>query len=204
MQQYRRKLETETVSLTSEDTKAFSTSFKPYITADNAQAICEGLRGRMENFSLRLCITMQQSVCSGMTSYWLIWDAISAYPGFGWADVAVLIPQDFTKYSEAVVVVGNNPYYGFNQDLREAKHTNYMSLSWVACKLLLKCDPPNYSSLTRYRGIPAHPKREEELTALINGYNLVINDEARALGRAAFDTIRARIAQALDEAQRQQ
>lgn len=126
---------------------------------------------------------MQQSVRSGMTSYWLIWDAISAYPGFSWADVAVIIPQDFAKYAEAVAIVGTNQYYGFDQDLGAAKHTNYLSLSLVACKLLLKCDPPNYSSLTRYSGLPPHPKGEEEITLLTERYQPVANEEAQAQGR---------------------
>lgn len=143
------------INLSNKDIRSFNNSFKPYITALNAQEICEGLPGRMNTFSLRLCITMQQAVRSGMTSYWLMWEAISTYPGFNWGDAAIMIPQDFAKYAEAVALVGMNQYYGFNQDLGAAKLTNYLSLSWLSCKLLMKCDPPGYASLSQYRGIPA-------------------------------------------------
>lgn len=65
------------ITITSEEVKMFSVSFRPFISSRNAQHICEGLRQGLENFSLRLCITMQQAVRSGMTSYWMIWEAIN-------------------------------------------------------------------------------------------------------------------------------
>lgn len=117
------------INLITDDVRTFSNSFKPFINAHNAVAICEGLNQRMSTFSLRLCITMQQAVKSGMTSYWAVWEAISSYAGFPWVEAATHIPQDFSKYLEAVNLVGNNQYYGFNSDLGVAKHTNYLSLS---------------------------------------------------------------------------
>lgn len=126
------------ITLTVEEVKSFSTSFKPFIDATNAEAICRGLRQGLENFSLRLCITMQQATRSGMTSYWMIWEAITLCSDFNWAAVADILPHEFTRYAEAVAVVGNNSYYGFNNDLGPAKHTNYMSLSWVARRVLMK------------------------------------------------------------------
>lgn len=120
------------INLTLEEIKAFSTSFRPYINADNAEAICAGLQLGLANFSLRLCLTMQQAVRIGMTSYWMVWEALNLCTDFNWEAIAALIPQDFRKYSDAVAHVGNNQYFGFNNDLGIAKHTNYMSLSWVA------------------------------------------------------------------------
>lgn len=137
--------------------ESFSTSFKPFINSQNAPQICEGLRQGFENFSLRLSLTMQQAVRSGLTSYWMVWEAINLCTDFDWESIAALIPQDVRRYADAVAEVGNNQYYGFNSDLRIAKHTNYMSLSWVACKVLIKSDPPSYSALARYRGLPANP-----------------------------------------------
>jgi hypothetical protein len=52
-----------TVSLTSEDIKSFSNSFKPYITADNAQAICEGLKGKMHNCYVGLECMVYMAAC---------------------------------------------------------------------------------------------------------------------------------------------
>lgn len=117
------------VNLSIEEVRAFSVSFKLFINADNARPICEGLQANMVAFSLRLSITMQQAIRSGMTAYWAISDALTTYPGFRWGAAMGFIPQDFQKYSDAVALVGNNQYYGFAHDLRVAKQTNYLSLS---------------------------------------------------------------------------
>lgn len=132
-----------------------------------------------------------------MTSYWVIWEALTLCTDFDWEGVVELIAQDFRRYSNAVIKVGNNPYYGFNSDLGLAKHTNYMSLSWVASKVLMKSDPPNYAALARYRGLPSAPKRHDELQALIEAYIPGVPDAERANGIAALLLVRARIEDAL-------
>lgn len=139
------------VNLSVEEVKAFSASFMPFINATNARPICEGLRNNMTAFSLCFSITMQQSIRSGMTAYWAVWDALTTYPGFSWGTAMRYIPQDFQRCSDAVTAVGNNQYYGFSKDLGVAKHTNYLSLSWLACKLLIKADPPAYAALSMTR-----------------------------------------------------
>lgn len=185
------------IVITIEEVKSFSSSFKPFINANNAHAVCEGLRVGLENFSLRLCITMQQATRSGMTSYWMVWEALTLCTDFDWISVTELIPQDFRSYSHAVVRVGNNPYYGFNSDLGAAKQTNYMSLSWVASKVLMKNDPPTYSALSRYRGLPTAPKKHDELQELIEAYIPGVPDAERAVGVAALQLVRAGIDNAL-------
>lgn len=42
------------INLTTDDVRTFNNSFKPFINAHNAAAICEGLNQRMSTFSLRL------------------------------------------------------------------------------------------------------------------------------------------------------
>lgn len=78
------------ITLTLEEIKAFSTSFRPFINAQNAQDICEGLRLGLENFSLRLCLTMQQATRSGMTLYWMVWEALTLCTDFNWEGIAVI------------------------------------------------------------------------------------------------------------------
>lgn len=170
------------ITLSMPDIITFNNSFKPYINSNNAEAICRGLQTGMTGYSLRLSITMQQAVRSGMTSYWAIWDALSSYQNFPWADAAKMIPQDFAKYLEAVALVGSNEYYGFNEDLGSAKHTFFPSLSWLACKLLMKCDPPGYEALSRYRGISKPPKRQEGLQEMIDDYNPSLEDAGDQTG----------------------
>lgn len=101
-----------------------------------------------------------------------------------------------SESTHAVTVVGNNQYFGFNSDLGIAKHTNYMSLSWVACRVLMKSDPPVYSALARYRGLPANPRKSDEINAILEAYVLGVREERR-LGREALDLVLNRIEQAL-------
>lgn len=188
------------VNLSLEEIKAFNTSFSPYINAQNAEAICTGLQQGLANFSLRLCLTMQQAVGSGMTSYWMVWEALNLCTDFDWEAIAALIPQDFRKYSDAVALVGNNQYFGFNNDLTIAKHTNYMSLSWVASKVLIKSDPPAYAALSRYRGLPALTKRSDEIQAIIDAYIPGVADAEQLIGQESLRLVRARIEQAIVQA----
>lgn len=185
------------INISVEEIKSFNTSFSPYIDSNNAEAICEGLRQGLANFSLRLCLTMQQAVRSGMTSYWMIWEALTLYTDFDWEAIASLIPQDFRKYSDAVALVGNNQYFGFNSDLRAAKHTNFMSLSWVAAKVLIKSDPPAYAALSRYRGLPAQPKRNDEIQAILDAYVPGVANEEQLIGRESLRLVKERIEQAI-------
>lgn len=185
------------INISVEEIKSFNTSFSPYIDSTNAEAICEGLRLGLANFSLRLCLTMQQAVRSGMTSYWMIWEALTLCTDFDWEAIASLIPQDFRKYSDAVALVGNNQYFGFNSDLRAAKHTNFISLSWVAAKVLIKSDPPAYSALSRYRGLPAQPKRNDEIQAILDAYVPGVANEEQLIGRESLRLVKERIEQAI-------
>lgn len=140
---------------------------------------------------------MQQAVRSGMTSYWMVWEALTLCTDFNWEAIAALIPQDFRKYSDAVALVGNNQYFGFHNDLAAAKHTNYMSLSWVASKVLIKSDPPAYSALSRYRGLPALPKRSDEIQAIIEAYVPDVANAEQLIGQESLRIVRERIEQAI-------
>lgn len=185
------------INISIEEIKAFNTSFGPYINVDNAEAICTGLQQGLANFSLRLCLTMQPAIRSGMTSYWMVWEALTLCTDFDWEAIASLIPQDFRKYSDAVALVGNNQYFGFNSDLQAAKHTNYMSLSWVAAKVLIKSDPPAYSALSRYRGLPALPKRHDEIQAILDAYVPGVANAEQLIGQESLRLVRDRIEQAI-------
>lgn len=189
------------MSITVEEVRSFSTSFKPFINSENAEAICVGLRQGMENFSLRLCITMQQATRSGMTAYWIIWEALTLCADFNWTAIAEILPHEFRRYSDAVHLVGNNQYFGFNTDLGIAKHTNYMSLSWVASRVLMKSDPPTYSALARYRGLPTQPKRSDDINAILDQYQPGVPDGDRQIGTNALAMVRANIEQALRQQQ---
>lgn len=72
-----------------------------------------------------------------------------------------------------------------------------MSPSWVACKVLMKNDPPSYSALSRYRGPPTTPKKNDELQAIIEAYIPGVPDAERAVGINALELVKTRIEDAL-------
>lgn len=125
---------------------------------------------------------MQQATRSGMTAYRMVWEALTLCTDFNWRAIPEILPQEFRRYSDAVLTVGNNQYYGFNSDLGLAKHTNYISLSWVANRVLMKSDPPTYSALARYRGLPAQPKRSDDINLILERYVPGVPDGERRIG----------------------
>lgn len=58
----------------------------------------------------------------------------------------------------------------------------------------MKNDPPTYSAMTRYRGLPSAPKKHDELQAIIQAD---ISLMQRATGIAALELVKARIEDAL-------
>lgn len=135
-----------------------------------------------------------------MTAYWMVWEALTLCTDLNWRAIAEILPQEFRKYADAVLIVGNNQYYGFNTDLGLAKHTNYMSLSWVASRVLMKSDPATYSALARYRGLPAQPKGSDDINLILERYVPGVPDAERRIGLDALE----RDLQSIELALRQQ
>lgn len=76
-----------------------------------------------------------------------------------------------------------------------------MSLSWVASRVLMKSDPPTYSALARYRGLPTQPKRSDDINAILDQYQPGVPDGDRQIGTNALAMVRANIEQALRQQQ---
>lgn len=164
------------VTISAEDIKVCNRNLGPYVTHLNAQNVMDTLRQNMVDFSLRLTITVQQSVRCGMTSYWCIRTAVSLFGNFPWPALSALIPDDFVAFNVAVRLVGNNEYYGFNPDLGNAAHTKYKSLAWTAIQLLIRFRAAQYGSLANYAG-RGRPDRQVEIDALIEAYVPPVNEE---------------------------
>lgn len=156
------------INVTDAEVQAIGTSMAPFIDHTNAEAIMTAMAGEMNGLSLRLSITMLQTAKSGMTSYWCVRNACMLCPTFDWGEASRYIPDDFARYHVAYTTVMNNQYYGFSRDLGDAKHTNYVSLAWLAMKLLIKADAVTYGRLRDYRGFTTRPKHEAELQVLID------------------------------------
>lgn len=74
------------VNLSTGEVKSFSSSFKPFINAENAQAICEGLQAGLEKLFPETL--HNDATRSGMTSYWMVWEALTLCTDFDWVSVA--------------------------------------------------------------------------------------------------------------------
>lgn len=144
--------------------------FGSIVTVDNARNIITGLSHGIANFSLRLRLTLDQAVRSGMTCYWAIRTAVTRYPTFPWDQASRYIPDDFRNFQVALEMVGDNEYFGFGSNLGNASSTRYKNLSWLAIKLLIKCNAQEYGSFTEYRGLPARPDHSIELQALLDTF----------------------------------
>lgn len=158
------------LTVTESEVEAAGAAMSPFITGNNAEQIMEALAAEMDGLSLTLQITMLQTSKSGMTSYWCIRNACMLCPNFGWGEASRYIPEDFNKFQLAFDRVGGNQYYGFNKDLGDAKHTNYISLAWIAMKLLMKADPVVYGKLKDYKGFTTKPRHEADLNRLIDAW----------------------------------
>lgn len=158
------------LTVTESEVEASGAAMSPFINGNNAEQIMTALANEMEGLSLRLQITMLQTAKSGMTSYWCIRNACMLCPNFAWGEASRFIPEDFNRFQTAFEHVADNQYFGFNKDLGEAKHTNYISLAWVAMKLLMKADPVTYGKLRDYKGFTTKPRHEAELTRLIDAW----------------------------------
>lgn len=177
------------IYITSDEINAMFRELRGLINGDNAEAILTGMAGDMTDFNLRLRLTVDQAMRSGMTSYWSIRTALTEFPDFPWAEAQRYIPGDFARYREAFTVVGENQYYGFNENLGVAASTRYRSLGWLAMHLLVAKRGAEYGSLRNYATYSRGADHQNQLQELINQYEPGI----APLDEAAYNTFRADI-----------
>jgi hypothetical protein len=119
------------INVTEDQVRALGTALGNYINENNAQAVMTTLATNMAGYSLRLRLTVQQTLRAGMTQYWSVLEAFNAVPTFAWAEASRYIPTDFTNFQQAMGLEAGNQYYGFRHDLGLAAHTHYKSLGWL-------------------------------------------------------------------------
>lgn len=86
------------------------------------------------------------------------------------------MPGVLEAFARARVVVAGNPYYGFNNDLGQARSTLYKALIYVGRELLIKLD--GQRSLRSYRGIGNNTpiKNKAQIDEIIADYIDHYND----------------------------
>lgn len=152
-------------------------NLKHLINETNAGAIFGTWADNMAEFSLRAQILLSQTVGSGLTSLYVIKEAFSLAPNFNWAQAAQILPADFQNVKQAFATVGNNPYYGFANDLGPVKSTKYKSLAYLAKELCRKIGGPAFASLSSYGGWTTNPLHKLILNQMVKAYNPIEVDE---------------------------
>lgn len=148
--------------------RLFYSHFGKYVTGNNAQALFNHLTALMPGICMRLMLTVQQATNSGLTVYFLVRRAMIEFPTFPWEQAAYKLSGDFNAYRVAAQAVGNNGFYGFNNDLGDVKSTKYTSLGWLAWQLCVKAGGDN--ALRQYAGLKGAVKCKTWIVETIDQY----------------------------------
>lgn len=84
---------------------------------------------------MRLTITLQQVVGSGLTCLSVIRQAVAKYPAFEWGRVHRILPDEYTAAVAIFGLVKNNAYYAWG-DMGVASAKRYATFAWTCSELL--------------------------------------------------------------------
>lgn len=120
--------------------------------------------------ALRLRITLEQTLNTGLTTLIVTVRGVADHPTFPWDRLIELSPfsSEMAALKHAVETVGNNKYYGYRKDLGDARGTLYKNLSYVAKELLVKVN--GETALNRYAGFPRRPAQAPIVNSMIEAY----------------------------------
>lgn len=129
---------------------------------DSVIAMCGMTRG------MRLSLMAQQAALAGLTQISCIRNALYNYPNFPWARIFEMWPAQMAAVQNALTLIANNPYYGFDSDLGNVKATLYKDVFVLAKKLLIKLG--GASTLANYEGGKTTCANADEVEAMIERY----------------------------------
>jgi len=111
-----------------------------FIGAETAGPVLKAIEAMLgdDPETLRLRLTAQQAVRSGLTSICLIVQAVREYPYFYWIKVSQMFPAEMANVIAALDTIGNNPYYGFNTRMGNVKATGYRNITYIAKQLHMR------------------------------------------------------------------
>lgn len=121
----------------------------------------------MADLSLRLRITLQQAAWTGLTQYTTILKMFTEHPEFPWGQVAAILPADWANFIKAVKAVGEDAYFGFRPNIKEAAAANFLSLAYVAKEMMVKIGGREGSAIGQYRGWISNPRGRTALDKLV-------------------------------------
>lgn len=174
----------------------FYKSFGKWINGDNARALFRHYLALVPDWSMRMTLTIQQASGAGLTVYFIIVRALKLNPDFNWARAYKLLSSEFAAFNEAAALVQNNPFYGYNQDLGNARSTFYPSLGYLCQQLCIRANGDN--RLGRYAGLKTGIVMKDSLVELVDAYvdrkaNVAMTDEELLANIGHINNIRAHL-----------
>ncbi|CAN7944361.1 unnamed protein product, partial [Ixodes pacificus] len=121
-------------------------------------------------WNIRLHVTLQQAVGSGLAGLRLIKRAINVHPLFPWDQVANILPTESLRVAAAFRAVGNDLYYGFKADLGPARSALYPRYVWICQTLLMRHNAGDERTLRDCQGGRRVVPNQDTLMQLIEAY----------------------------------
>lgn len=112
----------------------------PYPNADFAKFVLDDWAKWVPEAALRVRLLIEQAKWGKLSSMMFIERALTTCTSFPWERL-VMFPVyavEMREYLKARAIVGNNPYYGFNQDLSSVASTKYPNLANASITILTK------------------------------------------------------------------
>lgn len=143
----------------------------PKILDNEWENLLTGWAREMETVNLRMRVTLMQAAGGGLTVFETIKSALHQFPDFPWGLAFEALGQDVANYERAKNLIGNDRFYGFRKDLKEAASTYYRSFGYLAKQLLLRHGGPDYAGLAQYQGWTRNPRNKARLDELVTNFN---------------------------------
>lgn len=121
--------------------------------------------------ALKVRLLLEQAARAGMTLFYTIEETFRAAPAFPWGQLfrRATYFDEAIKFAAAVVMVGNNQYYGFRRDLGPVASSNYRNLA-TACRAILVRINPARVTLNRSLGFLRDFPESTYIYRLIDDY----------------------------------
>lgn len=124
-------------------------AYGQYIDDTNVGSLMTHLTACIAGEAVRLSITVLQSQYHALTAFCTIQRAMIKYPTFAWHAFEKIAAGELENYKQALIAVGDNPYYGFKKDFGPVKSAKFRSLAYFSKELLVKLDGENNLNANR-------------------------------------------------------
>lgn len=161
--------------------KSIYLTFGEYLDSRDVGAMIAYWKTLIPNKCLRIKLTVEQASWHNLTCYSTIKNALSNHKHFFWANLFGLHVYygQLNKFKVAYNIIGNNEYYGFNNDLGEVSSTRYKDLAGACILLLIKAD--NDKGLRKYKGMSKTINNFSYVKFLIREYMRASVNNAQAV-----------------------